>query len=125
MLEEMSVAVDTQLEDGIPKTPEWQEAETTIPAKDVRALARGMLPADLKTRDEKPMAEYRFETSGGSPLHGGASPAGSVDDSAGFTGGPFNGVASDICNLLVSGNVPEPLQKTRQSGLSRRFEGEN
>lgn len=27
-------------EDGIPKTPEWQEGETTIPAKDVRALAR-------------------------------------------------------------------------------------
>jgi trimethylamine-N-oxide reductase (cytochrome c) len=27
-------------EDGIPKTPEWQENETGIPAKDVRALAR-------------------------------------------------------------------------------------
>jgi trimethylamine-N-oxide reductase (cytochrome c) len=27
-------------EDGVPKTPEWQEAETGIPAKDVRALAR-------------------------------------------------------------------------------------
>lgn len=27
-------------EDGIPKSPEWQEAETGIPAKDVRALAR-------------------------------------------------------------------------------------
>lgn len=27
-------------EDGIPKTPEWQEAETGIPAKDIRALAR-------------------------------------------------------------------------------------
>lgn len=27
-------------EDGQPKTPEWQEAETEIPAKDVRALAR-------------------------------------------------------------------------------------
>ncbi len=27
-------------DDGIPKTPEWQEAETGIPAKDVRALAR-------------------------------------------------------------------------------------
>ncbi len=27
-------------EDGIPKTPEWQEAESAIPAKDVRALAR-------------------------------------------------------------------------------------
>ncbi|MDB1125302.1 molybdopterin-dependent oxidoreductase [Vibrio algarum] len=27
-------------EDGIPKTPEWQEAETDIPAHDVRALAR-------------------------------------------------------------------------------------
>lgn len=27
-------------EDGIPKTPEWQEAETCIPARDVRALAR-------------------------------------------------------------------------------------
>ncbi len=27
-------------EDGIPKTPEWQEQETTIPAKNVRALAR-------------------------------------------------------------------------------------
>ena len=27
-------------EDGIPKTPEWQEKETTVPAKDVRALAR-------------------------------------------------------------------------------------
>jgi hypothetical protein len=92
---------------------------------DVRALARGMLPADLKTRDEKPMAEYRFETSGGSPLHDGAYPAGSVDDSAGFTGGPFNGVASGIRNLLVSGNVPEPLLKTRRSGLSLRFEGEN
>jgi trimethylamine-N-oxide reductase (cytochrome c) len=26
--------------DGIPKTPEWQERETTVPAKDVRALAR-------------------------------------------------------------------------------------
>ena len=26
--------------DGIPKTPEWQEAETGIPASDVRALAR-------------------------------------------------------------------------------------
>lgn len=26
--------------DGIPKTPEWQEAETGIPARDVRALAR-------------------------------------------------------------------------------------
>ncbi|MBW1771922.1 MAG: molybdopterin-dependent oxidoreductase [Deltaproteobacteria bacterium] len=27
-------------EDGIPKTPEWQENEAAIPAKDVRALAR-------------------------------------------------------------------------------------
>jgi trimethylamine-N-oxide reductase (cytochrome c) len=27
-------------EDGIPKSPEWQENETGIPAKDVRALAR-------------------------------------------------------------------------------------
>jgi len=27
-------------EDGIPKTPEWQEQEANIPAKDVRALAR-------------------------------------------------------------------------------------
>ncbi len=27
-------------EDGIPKTPEWQERETGVPAKDVRALAR-------------------------------------------------------------------------------------
>jgi molybdopterin guanine dinucleotide-containing S/N-oxide reductase-like protein len=27
-------------EDGIPKTPEWQEMEAGIPAKDVRALAR-------------------------------------------------------------------------------------
>ena len=28
------------VEDGIAKTPEWQEAETNVPAKDVRALAR-------------------------------------------------------------------------------------
>jgi trimethylamine-N-oxide reductase (cytochrome c) len=27
-------------EDGIPKTPEWQESESGVPAKDVRALAR-------------------------------------------------------------------------------------
>jgi molybdopterin guanine dinucleotide-containing S/N-oxide reductase-like protein len=27
-------------EDGIPKTPEWQEGESAVPAKDVRALAR-------------------------------------------------------------------------------------
>jgi len=27
-------------EDGVPKTPEWQESESGIPAKDVRALAR-------------------------------------------------------------------------------------
>ena len=27
-------------EDGIPKSPEWQEKETGVPAKDVRALAR-------------------------------------------------------------------------------------
>ncbi len=27
-------------EDGIPKTPAWQEKETNVPAKDVRALAR-------------------------------------------------------------------------------------
>jgi trimethylamine-N-oxide reductase (cytochrome c) len=27
-------------EDGVPKTPEWQEAETGVPARDVRALAR-------------------------------------------------------------------------------------
>jgi trimethylamine-N-oxide reductase (cytochrome c) len=27
-------------EDGIPKTPEWQERETDVPAKDLRALAR-------------------------------------------------------------------------------------
>ena len=27
-------------EDGVKKTPEWQEAETGVPAKDVRALAR-------------------------------------------------------------------------------------
>jgi len=27
-------------EDGIAKTPEWQEKETGVPAKDVRALAR-------------------------------------------------------------------------------------
>jgi molybdopterin guanine dinucleotide-containing S/N-oxide reductase-like protein len=28
------------MEDGIPKTPEWQEAESGVPAKDLRALAR-------------------------------------------------------------------------------------
>ncbi len=28
------------VEDGIPKTPDWQEVETGVPAKDVRALAR-------------------------------------------------------------------------------------
>jgi len=28
------------VEDGIPKTPEWQQGETGVPAKDVRALAR-------------------------------------------------------------------------------------
>ncbi|MDA0786833.1 MAG: molybdopterin-dependent oxidoreductase, partial [Proteobacteria bacterium] len=28
------------MEDGIAKTPEWQESETGVPAKDVRALAR-------------------------------------------------------------------------------------
>ncbi len=27
-------------EDGVPKTPEWQEAETSVAARDVRALAR-------------------------------------------------------------------------------------
>jgi trimethylamine-N-oxide reductase (cytochrome c) len=27
-------------EDGLPKTPEWQEAETGVPAREVRALAR-------------------------------------------------------------------------------------
>jgi len=27
-------------EDGAAKTPEWQEAETGVPAKDIRALAR-------------------------------------------------------------------------------------
>jgi trimethylamine-N-oxide reductase (cytochrome c) len=26
--------------DGVPKTPEWQEAETSVPAREVRALAR-------------------------------------------------------------------------------------
>jgi len=32
----------TGVNDGVPKTPEWQEAETGVPAKDVRALARLM-----------------------------------------------------------------------------------
>ena len=30
----------TGIEDGIPKTPEWQQAETGVPAREVRALAR-------------------------------------------------------------------------------------
>jgi len=34
--------------DGVAKTPEWQEAETGIPARDVRALAREVgKPQDL------------------------------------------------------------------------------
>jgi len=41
-------------EDGTPKTPEWQESETGVPAKDVRALARVWAKAGADLRVPAP-----------------------------------------------------------------------
>ena len=41
-------------EDGVPKTPEWQEAETGVPARDLRALARAWGSEEDLSRRRRP-----------------------------------------------------------------------
>src|SRR5260370_7086146 len=63
-------------EDGIAKTPEWQEKETGVPARDVRALAR-----------EWGRKRVYPAPGGWGPGHGGAGPNQPGHQSAPVTGG--------------------------------------
>jgi len=84
-----------------------------LSAAEVAAFAAG---ASRAAGETAMLAEYGFETSGGSPVVPSGLFRGRVDDTAGHASGSFHGMASGAEALALEGDAPAVL---RVSGASR------
>lgn len=85
-------------------------------------LASGLAPSRINLMSERLMAEYSFETSGGSRVRSEGPLRGQIDDSADFESGPFHGLATGSAPAKLTADVP-PVLGRRQSRFSANFGG--